>query len=149
MKLILIFTFLLFALTSSFGQNLTCKLTDSPLDYKLISYMDLGEMEYFEDFDNDSETGLRYRLIIERFETHESLYIEKIVVDVEGIPNRIDWCKRISISSLLENWKLEKEYTSIDLIEWKNYNRFEFKLNGKYFSAKIINAENIEIVFIN
>lgn len=150
MKLKLIFTFFLFALTlTSFGQSLTYKLADSPLDYKYISYLVLGEMEYFEDFDNDGEAGLRYRLIIEQFETQESLFIEKIIVDVEGIPNKIDWCKRINLSPLVEKWKLSSEYTSVESIEWKSHNSFYFILNEKHLYAKIKENENIEITLIN
>ncbi|WP_321348305.1 hypothetical protein [uncultured Draconibacterium sp.] len=131
------------------AQNQTYQLTDSPLNYKLISFMTLGEMEYFDDFDNDGEAGFRNRLIVQTFETHENLFIEKIIVDVEGIPNKIEWCKRINLSPLTEKLELEKEYTLIEAVEWSTHKSFYFKLNGKQFYAKIKDNDNIEIVSMN
>ncbi len=128
------------------GQNRIYQLTDSSLDYKLISFMTLGEMKYFEDFDNDDSAGFRYRLVVDRFETHESLFIEKIIVDVEGIPNKIEWCKKIILKPLLEKYELEKEYTLIESLEWQTHDSFDFKLNEKYFYIKIKDDRSIEII---
>jgi hypothetical protein len=141
-------TTLLFALTTLAvkGQNNVYQLTDSPLDYKYICFLTLGEMEYFDDFENDGEAGFRYRLIVDRFETHESLFIEKIIVDVEGIPNKIAWCKRVNLKPLMEKYKLEKESTLIESLEWQTQKSFDFNLNGKHFYVKIKDDNNIEVI---
>lgn len=135
---------------SASGQSIDCELIDKSIKYELISFMQVGDMEYFDDTDNDYEAGVRYRLIIKRFEIHESLYIEKLIVDIEGIPRRVDWCKNVNLDKLIDLYKLDSEQTNIKILDWDTYNEFTIELNDMKFKVKIENdsADNVKVTVI-
>ena len=42
--------------------------------------MDIGEMEYFEDFENNGEAGLRYRLIVKGLKLMKAYLLKEILL---------------------------------------------------------------------
>ena len=118
----IILTLFSFALSTSIlvGQSTVCNLIDKEVKYELISHMQIGEMEYFDDFKDDYKAGFRYRIIVKRIEIQESIFIEKIIVDIEGIPSNISWCKKIDLTALIDAYKINKEQITITNINWRN-----------------------------
>lgn len=131
-KLIIPFVILTIALCDIVyaEEALKLKTTNTSPKYELITSVTLGPFIY--DSNDNTEFPCRYRAIVSTFEIYDDLFIEKLLIDnEEGIPQGIEWSRRLDLGPLFDKLKIPTEQQNIDNIKWLSPTSLQFNLGGK------------------
>jgi len=151
MKVSKYITILLLAALSlvSTAQNDT-QTIDLSFKKKNASYLSISELKigipyYYDDVIDDYNAGYVYRIIIVREEIYYSIYIERLILDIEGGVRRIEWSRKLEFNKLLEVLNLSNETTEISGINWKENDTVIFNLDKKEIKFSIYNTDIVEV----
>ncbi len=110
--------FVLFVLTISCkGQKFEINVIEQDPNYLLISEIYLGEATYYDDED-DSNAGYRYRIITTTSEIYNSIFIEKLIIDIEDSPVKLAYSFKLDFNDVHEYFKLHKETDIVTFRRW-------------------------------
>ncbi len=150
-KLIILLPIFLFAFNISCkSQNPGLSLIDEKPKYVLIRNISTSNPTYYENGD-DYKAGHVYRIVESSFEIYNSIYVEKIIFDIEEIPSTISWSKKLKTEELYQFLKLGEETNPILFGEWLNPNSFTLKIGANTLKIKIreVNFKDVELVFVS
>ncbi len=122
-------------------KGLRVQLKEQNANYPSICNIHVAPDHYYENSDDDSNAGMRYRVVVTLSEIYYSLFIEKITIDIEGSPVNIVWSKKIDINSLIEHLGLSQETTMVGKVVFSDYSNFTFLLGDKKVAMQIIDKD--------
>jgi hypothetical protein len=127
------------------SQEYQIELTDKSPTYQSIVEVNLGEIRWLDSSNSDHEAGFQYRLIVTRFEIYESLFIDKLILDIEGIVSKVAWTKKVDLSTLVRSIGVSSEQQTIGSTKWTQINSFDFTLGGIALNANIVNEQSLVV----
>jgi hypothetical protein len=120
------------------------KTTNTAPKYELITSITLGPFGY--ESKGSTEIPYRYRVLVSTFEIYEDLFIEKLKINnEEGIPQGVEWSRRLDLIPLLEEFNISTEQQKIGHFEWLSPVSFRFSLGGKTVVLEDIRQLKIKV----
>lgn len=126
-------------------QTIDLSFKKENASYLSISELKVGIPHYYDDMVDDYNAGFVYRIIIVREEIYYSIYIERLILDIEGGVRRIEWSRKLEFNKLLEVLKLSNETTEILGICWIDSDTLTFNLDKKKILFDIYNADRVKV----
>lgn len=123
------------------SQEPSSFLLEGQPKYILISSVAFSEPVYFDE-ENDERAGYKYRLVTTTSEIYNSIYLERIVIDIEESPVAIEFSNKIDLSSLYQSHDLSKETDLLVFKEWLSSNTFVIKIGDIPFWIEVIGDYN-------
>jgi hypothetical protein len=150
MKNILVFLLLVVFGHCSFSQeSIKLNLTDREPCFLSVVNVYVSPSVYDEKIVDEHEAGYKHRLIVILSGIYSTVYIDKIILDVEGGVNKQKWSRELELGQLYSRFSLSEETVHMKLIQWIDVDKFTFKMGRFNFEAKIVDNENIlEILLI-
>lgn len=106
-------------------------------DYIYISNVYVGSTIYYDEIVDENEGGFRYRVIKIMSGIYSAVYIDKIMVDVEGIEAKQEWSEKINLYPLYKKYLFSEETDHFEFNEWIDYNVFSFYISNYNFIVTI------------
>lgn len=123
------------------SQELVSDLIDQQPTYILISDAALSKPTYFEE-ENYSRAGYRYRIITTTSEIYNSLFIEKIIIDIEESPVGLEFSKEIRFNEIYECLELSEETDPVEFEKWLTANRFIVRVGKVLLKYEVVDKED-------
>lgn len=147
-RLIITFVFIMLCILCD-GQTKTetieVSLEESKPSYLSISELKLGMPFYAVDPSEDEDAGYVYRMIVLREEIYSSIYFEKLILDIEGGVSKIEWSKKLELTTLLDYLKLSNETIEVLDINWLDDDLVSFRINDKHIELTISNSNKLKL----
>ena len=135
-----IFVFLTISLTQTgSSQEPKSYLLEGKPKYVLISNISFSEPVYFEE-ENDARAGYMYRIVTTSSEIYNSIFLERIIIDIEESPVEIVCSKKIELRSLFDFYDFSKETDLVVFKEWLSSTSFIIKIGEDPFRFDIIES---------
>lgn len=150
MKNILVFLLLVVFGHCSFSQE-SIKLGLTDREPRFLSVIDVyvSPSVFYDKVLDENEAGLKHRLIVTLSGIYSTVYLDKILLNIEGGINKQKWSRKLELRQLYSQFSLSEETDHLEFVRWVDANTFMFKIDSFKFKAKIIDDENIlEILLI-
>jgi hypothetical protein len=128
-----------------FAQVIKVDLIDEKPKYQDLVDISMGPDFYFDNPKSNYEAGSRYRVLITRNEIYEYLYLEYILLTIEGTIQRINWTRKIDMLALVDKLSISLEQMIIENIQWRDDHSFFFDLGDQKITVFNIDQNSIEI----
>lgn len=119
---------------SAYSQKIKLKLTNETPRYENIISVLVGPEVSLSDPISEYEVGYRYRMIQTRAEIYETLYFEKLILNVEGGVHKIEWTFKLSSSSLIDKLGISPEHIIFHDAIWMEASIFYIHLDNRILS---------------
>jgi hypothetical protein len=146
MKQIFLLILIFFTIQIGKTQNHSIELVEKKPKYESIVDICMGTQQWYKNSESDYEAGFQYRIVVTRMEIYETLFIEKLIIDIEGGVSKIEWAKVVDMSALLNLFDIPSEQQNIDKMEWLGKQGLRARLHNTYFKARISDDEKYLIV---
>jgi hypothetical protein len=130
----------------NFAQSTSIELSNGTPKYESIVDIIMGPQEWYESSDFDYEAGFQYRIVVTRMEIYETLFIEKLIIDVEGNHTKIEWAKVLNMHLLLKEFGIHPEQQNFNNIEWDQGKCFNAVMDSIPFICKISDDEDYLLI---
>ena len=104
--------------------------------YILITEINLGKPVYFEN-GSDSRAGYKYRLVTTTSEIYNTIFLERLLIDIEESPVDVDYIRKIDLDNIFQYYKLSRETEVIRIVEWISEHCFLLVIGDKQFKVCI------------
>ena len=100
-----------------------------------------------EEYDEDYSNGYKYRLIVMLSDIYTCLYIDKLILGMEGTITKQEWSKEIPWDNeICQKFELSYETSNIKSVKWINANSFSFQVtNSKSLFLGIISEKGDKV----
>lgn len=89
------------------------------------------------------EAGYMHRLIVIMSGIYSSVYVDKLILDVEGGVSKRKWSRVIDLRQLYSHFSLSEETDHLEFVQWDGVDKFSFKMYKFDFEAQIVEDENV------
>jgi hypothetical protein len=137
---------LIFFTQFSYAQKKSIEFVLEKPKYESIVDVIMGPQQWHENIDSDSEAGFQYRIVITRMEIYETIFIEKLIIDIEGGFTKIEWAKMLNMDALMDQFKIPSEQQNFSEIKWSRDQSFSALFHTILFTARISEDEKYIIV---
>ena len=107
-----------------FAQKQNIELVAENPRYESIVDVIMGPRQWLDNSDSDYEAGFQYRIVVTRMEIYETLFIEKLIIDIEGSITKIKWAKMPKMIELMDKLNISSEQQNFSDIKWTDDQTF-------------------------
>lgn len=149
MKNILVFLLLVvFGHCSLSQESIKLDLTDRELRFLSVVDVYVGPSVFYDKILDENEAGLKHRLIVTLSGIYSTVYLDKILLNIEGGVNKQKWSRKLELRQLYSQFSLSEETDHLEFVRWIDVNTFVFKIDRFKFEAQIADDESTLVILL-
>lgn len=144
MKSVIVVLFLFVISYCGFGQEtIQLSLIEREPSFLSVIEVHVGPPIFYNNVLDEKNAGFKHRLIVSLSGIYTTVYVDKIMVDIEGDTNKQDWCYKIEMGQLYSKFTLSQETDHLEFLRWVDTDSFVFEIDNLMFEARIADDDRI------
>ncbi len=130
-------------------ESIKLNLTDQEPTFLSVVDVYVSPSVFYDKILDEKEAGFKHRLIVTLSEIYSTVYLDRILLDIEGGINKQKWSRKLDLRQLYSKFSLSEETDHLVFIHWVDASKFRFKVDEYFFEAQIIdNGNTLDVLIV-
>lgn len=148
-RLILFFTFFILGISSKAQIKediLYTPFKETKAPYLNITKINFGKTYKLKTPKDLNNAGYLFRIVISHVNNSHSIYIEKLIIDIDDELSRIAWSRMVDTEAITEHLKLNSEHIEVSNIKWIDQNHLFLRINNQLLKLSLYNKDKLKVI---